>query len=50
MLDISKMCIMASKFIILHFKDTIMFTQFSDESFPHITYFFHLQMCCVQFD
>ena len=31
MLDINKMCIKMSKFIILHFKGTIMFTHFSDE-------------------
>ena len=31
MLDVNKICILTSKFIILHFKSTIMFTLFSDE-------------------
>ena len=31
MVDINKKCIMTSKFFILHFKGTIMFTHYSDE-------------------
>ena len=58
MLDVNKMYIMMSKFIILHFKGSIMFTHVSDEImgkwpsfvtvnkfnayFPQITGFFHL--------
>ena len=31
MLDVNEMCIMTSKFIILHFKGTVMFINFFDE-------------------
>ena len=31
MSDVNKICIMTSKFIILHFKGTIIFAQFSEE-------------------
>ena len=56
------MCIMTSKFIILHFKGTIILTHFMREwssgnvsvtvskfnaYFPHITGCFHLQMYAV---
>ena len=66
MLDVSKMCIMTSKFIILHFKGTIMFKHFSDErmakwqrvsvtvsnfnAYLYNRLFLLANLCCVQFD
>ena len=63
MLDVNKMSIVTSKFIILHFKGTILFMHFSDERmakcivsvtvskfnayFPHILGCFHLQSYAV---
>ena len=64
MLEANKMSIMMSKFIILHFKGTIMFTQFSDERmakfqlqlaslmlfFPAYNMLILFALCCDQFD
>ena len=57
MLDVNKMCTMTSKFNILHFKGTMIFTHFYEKVsgtvskfnayFPHITGCFHLQIHAI---